>query len=105
MRLDLDLPSQLVLDPRPQKLLLLQHLERHDVLGPFLARQVHGAKLPPPEREPDLEVRQGPAFAFLSRLAAAPGRARVRALPLLGLEASYALWPFRVDSGVGRLLV
>lgn len=50
VRLDLDLPSQLVLDARSKKLLLLENLERHDVLRPFLPREVHRAELAPPQR-------------------------------------------------------
>lgn len=33
MRLDLDLPAQLVLDAALEELGLPQHLERHDILG------------------------------------------------------------------------
>ena len=52
MRLDLDLPSQLVLDARLAQLVLEEHLERNDEVRLLLARQVDLAKLPVPRGLP-----------------------------------------------------
>ena len=58
MRLDLDLPSQLVLHVRLLELVLEQHFQRDDVLASLLAREVDVPKLAPTERFADVEVAQ-----------------------------------------------
>lgn len=60
MRLDLDLPSQLVLDARLAQLVLEEHLERNDEVRLLLARQVDLAKLPVPQRLADIKVSERP---------------------------------------------
>ena len=60
MRLDLDLPAQLVLDARLAQLVLEEHLERNDEVRLLLARQVDLAKLPVPQRLADIKVSERP---------------------------------------------
>ena len=61
VRLDLDLPSQLVLHVRLLELVLEQHFQRDDVLASLLARQVHVAELAAAQRLTDVEV----AYLFI----------------------------------------
>ena len=58
VRLDLDLPSQLVLHVRLLELVLEQHFQRDDVLASLLARQVHVAEFPATERFAYIKVFQ-----------------------------------------------
>ena len=58
VRLDLDLPSQLVLHVRLLELVLEQHFQRDDVLALLLARQVDVTELTAPERLTDVEIAQ-----------------------------------------------
>lgn len=73
VRLDLDLSSKLVLDSGPEQLVLLEHLQRYDVVGLLLSRQVHRTKLALAQRQTDLEVRQAPVFSLLGRVTLAGG--------------------------------
>lgn len=65
MGLDLDLPSQLVLDARLAQLRLVEHLERDDEVRLLLARQVDFAKLAVAERLADVEVTERPLAQLL----------------------------------------
>ena len=60
MRLDLDLPAQLVLDARLAQLVLEEDLERHDEVRLLLASEVDLAKLPVPQRLADVKVTERP---------------------------------------------
>lgn len=57
-------------------LLLLQDLERDDVLALLLSREVNRAKLAPPKRAPDLKIRNRPLFLVRTRKRVAVGQAR-----------------------------
>ena len=67
MRLDLNLPPQLVLHPGPQQLVLLQDLEGHDIVRLLLSREVHRPELALAQRQPDLEVGEAPVLALSGR--------------------------------------
>lgn len=67
MRLYLDLPAKLVLDPGFEQLLLLEDLDGHDVARPLLSREVHRPEFAPPQWAADLEVAHGPVLPLPRR--------------------------------------
>lgn len=60
VRLDLNLPPQLVLHVALAQLRLVQHLERHDVAAGLFARQVDVAKLALAQRPANVKVVEPP---------------------------------------------
>ena len=58
--MDLDLPSQLVLDARLAQLALVEHLERDDKVRLLLAGEVDLAKLAVAERLANVKVGERP---------------------------------------------
>lgn len=95
MRLDLDLPPQLVLHPGPQQLVLLQDLEGHDIVRLLLSSEVHRPELALAQRQPDLEVGKAPMLALSGRRLSTANAAAdaAAAIPFPRLLKSDALRP------------
>ena len=100
MRLDLDLPSQLVLDARLAQLVLEEHLERNDEVRLLLARQVDLAKLPVPQRLADIKVSERPLAPRLLGFGLA--RHSVQAQNTSPLEPTPASQPLGRTKGLTR---
>ena len=90
VRLDLDLPAELVLHPSLEELGLLQDLEGDNIVGGFLPRKVHSPKLSPSQRLADLKIIQTPLLSSCRS-----GRHRARVVCILR----------RVGGGRGRRTV
>lgn len=108
VRLDLDLPPQLVLHPGPEQLVLLQDLEGHDIVRLLLSREVHRSELALAQRQPDLEVGEAPVLALSCRRRLAAANAATdaaAAAPLPRLLQTDTLRPLgRRGIAVGRNL-